>query len=218
MKRGLFVTLEGGEGGGKSTQAALAVRGLKAAGIPVVHTREPGGTRVSEAVRRTLLDPRFRVDPLAELLLYEAARAQHVAEVIRPALRRGSLVLCERYTDATEAYQGYGRGLDLGDIRKANRVATGGLNPDLTFLLDVPVRSGLASVQRLGREGRRGRPSGGDRMERESAVFHERVRRGYRALARRDRRRFRVIPWGRTIDVVQETIMREIERRWRSRR
>ncbi|TXH28828.1 MAG: dTMP kinase [Elusimicrobia bacterium] len=211
MKRGFFITFEGGEGSGKSTQARRLVAALRRRGRRPVHTREPGGTAIAEAVRRVLLTPGGRVAPVTELLLYEAARAQHLAEVVRPALARGRVVVCERYTDATEAYQGFGRGLPLADIRLLNRVATGGLAPDLTFLLDVPVRRGLRVARRLGKKlsRRAGRSRGGDRMERESSLFHERVRRGYLSLARREPRRVRVIPWGASIGAVHEGVLKE---------
>lgn len=215
MKTGCFITFEGGEGSGKSTQARLLVAALRRASVSTVHTREPGGTPVAEAVRRVLLTPGGRVAPLTELLLYEAARAQHLSEVVRPALARGVVVVCERYTDATEAYQGHGRGLPLADIQRLNRVATGGLSPDLTFLLDVPVRRGLRSARRLAKRvaARSARSRGGDRMERESDAFHERVRRGYLALARRSPRRVRTIPWGGTIHDVHATVWAEVRRR-----
>lgn len=196
------------------------VAALRRRGLRPVHTREPGGTAIAEAVRRVLLTPGGRVAPLTELLLYEAARAQHLFEVVRPALARGAVVVCERYTDATEAYQGSGRGLPLADIRRLNRVATGGLAPDLTFLLDVPVRRGLRVARRLGKKlaRRAGRSRGGDRMERESPLFHERVRRGYLALARREPRRVRVVPWGDPIEKIHARVLGEVERRLRARR
>lgn len=220
MKRGFFITFEGGEGSGKSTQARRLVAALRRRGLRPVHTREPGGTAIAEAVRRVLLTPGDRVAPLTELLLYEAARAQHLAEIVRPALARGAVVVCERYTDATEAYQGFGRGLPLADIRLLNRIATGGLVPDLTFLLDVPVRRGLSTARRLGKKlaRRAGRSRGGDRMERESPLFHERVRRGYLALARRDPRRVRLVPWGDPIETIHARVLSETDRRRRTRR
>jgi dTMP kinase len=185
--RGLFITIEGGDGAGKSTQARLLAARLKRNGVPVVHTREPGGTSIAEAVRRVLLHPDSVIAPLTELLLYEAARAQHVAEVVRPALESGRLVLCERYTDATEAYQGWGRGLDRRDVALLNKVATGGLRPDLTILLEAPVSDGLRRA--------RGRKVKGDRLERESLAFHHRVSAGYRAIARREPGRVKRVPW-----------------------
>jgi dTMP kinase len=202
VKRGLFITFEGGDGSGKSTHAALLAGHLKARGIPTLHTREPGGTPLAEGVRRILLNPRHRPAPLTELFLYEAARAQHVAETIRPALKKGIWVVCERYTDATLAYQGWGRGLDLRVLRLLNRTATGGLVPDLTFLLAAPVGRAVALAR-----GRRG----GDRLEREPLGFHRRVDKGYRTLARRDPRRWRVIPRRGSITVVQGRLRAEVE-------
>ena len=215
MRRGLFITFEGGEGSGKSTQARLLADDLRRRGIPVVHTREPGGTSIAESVRRVLLQPESRIAPLTELLLYEAARAQHLAEIVLPALRSGRVVICERYTDATVAYQGYGRGLDIRQIRILNDIATEKCRPDLTFLLDVPVSRGLTAARRLTKRLARGAGSarGGDRMERESARFHERVRRGYLALARREPRRFRRISWGQSIDEVFQRIRAEVDQR-----
>lgn len=213
MKRGRFITFEGGEGSGKSTQARLLAESLKKRHIPVVHTREPGGTSIAESVRKVLLNPASRIAPLTELLLYEAARAQHLAEVVVPALRAGRTVICERYTDATEAYQGYGRGLDLRAIKTLNAIATERLLPDLTFLLDVPVTRGLPAARGLAKRLSRRAPraNGGDRMERESAVFHGRVRRGYLRLARTNPRRIRVIPWGGSIEQVHARILREVD-------
>ncbi len=213
MKRGFFITLEGGEGSGKSTQARFLVQFLRRAERRVVHTREPGGTTIAEAVRRILLRPGNRVAPMTELLLYEAARAQHVAEIIRPALERGAVVVCERYTDATVAYQGFGRGLDRRQIARLNDTATGGLSPNLTFLLDVPVDRGLRAARSLSKTiSKGGRRLAGDRLEREPLAFHERVRAGYRALARQHPRRLVVVPWGPL-----ESVRREIQRRTEKR-
>lgn len=215
MRRGLFITFEGGEGSGKSTQARLLADHLRRRGVPVVHTREPGGTSIAESVRRILLQPDSRIAPLTELLLYEAARAQHLAEIVSPALQAGRVVICERYTDATVAYQGYGRGLNLRHIRILNDIATEKRRPDLTFLLDVPVQRGLTAARRLSKRLAHGasRTRGGDRMERETAQFHERVRRGYLALARREPRRFRRISWGDSIEDVFKRICSEVDKR-----
>ena len=169
-----FIVLEGPDKSGKSTQAALLTRYLKKKRIPFIHTREPGGTSFAEAIRRVLLNPKHTVDPLAELFLYEAARAQHTKEKLVPALRAGRLVLCERYTLATLVYQGFGRRLPLALIRKLNDIATGGLKPDLTFVLDIPVNE-------FSNRGRRRRH---DRLENEPARFRRRVRKGYHQLAR----------------------------------
>ena len=175
--RGAFIVLEGPDKSGKSTQAALLARHLKSRGIAFLHTREPGGTSFAEAIRRILLNPKNKVGALAELLLYEAARAQHTQEKLIPALRAGKVVLSERYTLATLAYQGYARGLSLPLIRRLNAVATGGLAPDLTIVLDIP-ESEFGSRDRARRR---------DRLELEPARFRRLVREGYRALARRER-------------------------------
>jgi dTMP kinase len=174
-RRGRFIVLEGPDKSGKSTQAKLLVRHLRRKGVVLLHTREPGGTGLAEAVRSVLLDPRHQVDPLAELFLYEASRAQHTREKILPALKKGSWVLCERYSLATMAYQGYARRLSMSIIRTLDRIATGGLRPDLTIVLDIP-ESEFDSRDRARKL---------DRLERESLGFRKRVRDGYRLLARR---------------------------------
>lgn len=172
---GVFIVLEGPDKSGKSTQASLLTRHMKSRKIPFIHTREPGGTAFAEAIRKILLDPRHQVAPLAELLLYEAARAQHTQETLLPSLRQGKFVICERYTLATMAYQGFARGLPLPLIRRLNAIATGGLKPNLTIVLDIP-ESEFGSRDKNRRH---------DRLELESAGFRRRVREGYRALARR---------------------------------
>jgi dTMP kinase len=174
-----LVTFEGGEGAGKSTQATRLVDALRAAGEPVVQVREPGGTPVGEGVRALLLDPdRGPTVNRAELLLYLAARAELCDTVIAPALARGEIVVCDRFIDASVAYQGGGRGLGPERVTGLNAFATSGLVPDVTFLLDIAPREGLA------RAAGRGRP---DRIERESLAFHERVRAAYVSLARAER-------------------------------
>lgn len=182
LKKGTFITFEGIEGSGKTTQIRSAVRHLRRLGKQVLLLREPGGTRVSEAIRRILLDKKSReLGPETELLLYLAARAQIVREKILPALAGGKVVVCDRFEDSTLAYQGFGRGLSLREIEKLNRLVRGNLRPRLTFLLDMEAKAGL---KRLGVK------SGRDRIERESLAFHRRVRRGFLALARREPRRF----------------------------
>ena len=173
--RGRFIVLEGPDKCGKSTQARLLAAHLRRRKVRFIHTREPGGTALAEAVRRILLDPRRKVDPMAELFLYEASRAQHTREKILPALERGVWVLCERYSLATFAYQGHARRLPMLMIRTLDRIATGGLQADLTVVLDIP-ESAFAS---------RDTERKLDRLELESRDFRERVREGYRLLARR---------------------------------
>jgi dTMP kinase len=169
-RRGLFVVLEGPDKSGKSTQARLLVEKLRALGREVVHTREPGGTSFAEEVRRILLSTEHVVRPVAELLLYEASRAQHTDEVLRPALEGGKIVVCERYTLSTTVYQGYARGLSAKLVETANKLATGGLKPDLTFIVDIP--DSEFSARDAGRAH--------DRLENEPAAFRRRVREGYR--------------------------------------
>ncbi len=194
---GLFITLEGCEGSGKSTQMVHLAELLRAAGAGVHALREPGGTAVGEQVREILLSPAHQgMDAVTEVLLYEAARAEHVARVIRPALEAGAIVVCDRYADSSTAYQGYGRGLDLAMVRLLNDWATGSLVPDCTLILDVPPAEGLALATH----------EGADRLEREAIAFHERVREGYLAMAREEPERFVVIPRG-DADAVSASIL-----------
>lgn len=204
--RGLFITLEGGEGAGKSVQLeALAMR-LEAAGQSVVRTREPGGTALGERLREALLElpaaERQALDPLTESLLFVAARSELVAEVIAPALARGDVVICDRFSDSTLAYQGFGRALDLLTLEELNSVAVRGLQPDLTVLLDISVEVGLE---------RSGAKHGGDRFEREGQDFHERVRRGYRSLAGRDPDRWLVVDASQPRVAVTDTIWKRVQ-------
>lgn len=181
---GAFITFEGGEGCGKTTQIAMLARRLEAAGLAVRVLREPGGTAVGEAVRSILLDPDHHgLDAMAELLLYEAARAQIVAEVIEPALLAGEIVICDRFFDSTTAYQGHARGLDLESVARLNTLATSGLAPDRTILLDLDVRVGLERATK----------QGADRLEREDVGFHETVRAGFLAIAEAEPDRVRVV-------------------------
>lgn len=168
--QGLFIVLEGPDKSGKSTQARLLVDRLRSEGYPVVHTREPGGTSFAEEVRRILLSTEHAVRPVAELLLYEASRAQHTDERLRPALAAGQVVVCERYTLSTTVYQGAARGLDQRLIQTANTLATGGLRPELTFVFDIPESEFAARDA--------GRVH--DRLESEPAAFRRKVREGYR--------------------------------------
>jgi dTMP kinase len=196
----LFVTFEGPEGCGKSTQIRLLTAHLREQGFDILHTREPGSTPIGERVRAILLDPAHtEMQPATEFLLFSAARAQHVVQVIRPHLARGGVVLCDRYADSSLAYQGYGHQLDLEELRVITQFATGGLVPDLTFCLDVPVEVGL----------RRKTGGSGDawnRMEQKEIAYHERVRRGYLTMAAEDPSRWVVVDATRKVDSVQATI------------
>ena len=172
----MFITLEGPDGGGKTTQIRLLHQNLLAAGHDVLLTREPGGTAIGDQVRAVLHDLRNReMDPAAEILLYSASRAQLVAQVIQPALAAGRIVLCDRYADSTMAYQGYGRGLNREALRAITAFATGGLEPDLTLLLDVSVETGLARRKEGGGEW--------NRMDEQTLEFHRRTRDGYLDMA-----------------------------------
>lgn len=188
----MFVTFEGVEGAGKSTQIALAERWLNDSGHSVLTTRQPGGCALGLELRRMLLDSsNTHIAPTAELFLYLADRAQHVAEVIRPALAAGKSVLCDRYHDSTVAYQGYGRGLDVERLLALGELATGGLAPDATILLDLPVDIGLARAR--GRNAAVGAAESEGRFEAERLEFHQKVRQGFLALAGRQPDRFRVV-------------------------
>jgi dTMP kinase len=200
-RKGLFIVLEGPDKSGKSTQARLLVAALKAAGRPVLHTREPGGTAAAEAIRKVLLDPRLHVSPTAELFLYEASRAQHTDEVLRPALAAGKVVVCERYTMSTDAYQGVARGLGLGVTGPLNRAATRGLKPGLTVVIAVPSRAFTS----------RDRKRKLDRLERENASFRRKVRDAYRRLAARDGAV--LLDGDRSIQDLHEDILRRVLRR-----
>lgn len=195
---GKFITVEGIEGVGKSTNMDFIHRQLQASGRDVLVTREPGGTPLAEAIRSLLLDPAYTgMDTLCELQLMFAARAEHLSKVIRPALAAGQWVLCDRFTDATYAYQGGGRGVDTAVIARLEDLVQGGFRPDLTLLLDVPVELGLA------RAGQRGAL---DRFEQEQIDFFERVRQAYLDMARRHPGRYRVIDAGLPLEAVQQLI------------
>lgn len=200
---GRFITFEGTEGSGKSTQIERLRDHLAAQGHDVLVTREPGGTPIAEAIREILLDTSHTaMTSVTELFLYEAARAQHVTEKVRPALLDGRWVLCDRYIDSTTAYQGGGRGLPTDVLEKFHEIATSGLWPHLTFVLDIPVEEGLA---RAG-AGRRY-----DRIEAETLDFHRRVREGYLALAERHPERIRVIDARGAVEAVAGAIRRIVD-------
>ena len=202
MSHGLFVTLEGGEGAGKTTSLAFVRAFLEQAGKDVVVTREPGGTPLGEKIRELLLHGRDNMHVDSELLLMVAARAEHLARVVRPALAAGAVVVCDRFTDATYAYQGAGRGAADARIRVLEDWVQQGLRPDLTLLLDIPVERGLA------RAGERGAP---DRFEREQVDFFERVRDAYLAAAAREPQRVRVIDAAQDIPKVELQLRAALE-------
>ncbi len=209
--RGVFITFEGIEGTGKTTQMERVESELQEQGHPVFRTREPGGTRIGEDVRGILLDAgNHDMASLTELLLYEACRAQLVHQRIRPALQGAAVILCDRFADATVAYQGYGRGLDQDLIATLNRMAMDGTEPDLTLLLDCPVDLGLQRVR--GRLGSGTGPDGLDRLEAEDRAFHERVRQGYLTIAAENPDRVRVVDTVQDPDSVHGEIMGHISR------
>jgi len=199
----LFITFEGGEGSGKSTQARALHQRLSSMGIPALLTHEPGGTPLGHEIRHWLKGDRANdkvdVDPLTELLLFNASRAQLVAAVIHPALKRETAVICDRFFHSTIAYQGYGRGLDLDLIEAANNIATQGLRPDLVVLLDIPVEQGLSRKKLK------------DRFEREELAFHQRVRQGYLEMAKKDPRRWLLIDSSLPKRDIERQIWEEVE-------
>jgi len=205
----LFITFEGIEGCGKSTQAKRLVNRLRELAVPLVFTLEPGGTNVGQKIRHILLDSRNKhLSPLTELLLYAADRAQHVEEVIKPALEQEKWVLCDRFFDATTVYQGYARGLDMKLIDTLNEKASPGIRPDITFLIDCAVEIGL---ERALKRNRIQFQEGQDRFERETKDFHEAVREGYLTMAMGDRERFVVIDGTLKEDELEELIFRHVE-------
>ena len=197
-----FITFEGIDGSGKSTQLRMLVSLLRLRGLEVVSTREPGGTPLGQRLREVLLDSEQQVDPLAELLLYAADRAQHVRALVRPALASGRVVLSDRYADATAAYQGAGRGFTPELVRELIGLATGGLKPDLTLLFDLPVEEGRARARRRTRD-----EESGDRLDQEGADFHARVRDAYLQLARAEPERVRVVDGAPPVEEVHARVL-----------
>lgn len=211
--RGPFITIEGPDGAGKTTQARLLHEYLR--GITdVLYTREPGGTVIGERIRQVLLGD-TAMTPQAEMLLFAASRAQFVAEIVEPALRAGRLVLSERFVDSSLAYQGHARGLGIDVVRAVNAVATGGLQPDLTLVLDIDPTVGLARARDAdGKEGPRGF---GDRLEQEGVPFQQRVRGGFLSIAREEPHRVRVIDASRGVHEVHGEIVQIVEAFLRAR-
>ena len=205
MKQGVFITFEGIEGCGKSTQAKRLGKTLDRLGIAHVMTLEPGGTAIGRHVRRVLLDSRNKaLTPLSELMLYAADRAQHVEEIIKPALRSGKWVICDRFSDATVVYQGAARGQDKKLIRLLNTIVTQGIRPHLTFLLDCPVEVGLRRALERNMKGQ-------DRFEREALSFHRKVRNGYLDLARKNKKRFVILDAAASRKEIEAEILRHVE-------
>jgi dTMP kinase len=208
-RRGIFITLEGIDGTGKSTQFRPLVEALRRKKLPVLATREPGGTGTGEQVRSILLASKTgKLAPLAELALIYAARAQHLAEVVRPALKRGEIVVSDRYNDSSYAYQGYGRRLGVEVVRAFDRIVCGATQPDLTIVLDLPPRVALERAQ--GRETRRKSRHG--RFEAQGLAFHQRVRQGYLEIAAREPRRVKVVDAGRPVAAVSIEIADIVEK------
>src|SRR6516162_408913 len=204
MTRGSFITLEGIEGSGKTTQAAILAQALRSRGRKVMVTREPGGTRAGELIRAIFLDRSISLEGTAELLLVLADRAQHVREKLRPALEGGQIVISDRYSDSTIAYQGYGRGLDLKLVRELNRVASDDVIPDLTILLDCDAETGLLRTKTRAENAVRV----ADRFEGELIEFHQRVREGFRMIARDEPLRIVLLDSARETNQVSADVLR----------
>lgn len=212
----LFITFEGVEGSGKTTQIRRLTKYLTQKGIPCKMTREPGGCPIGEKVRKILLNPdHCKMTSMSELLLYEAGRAQHVKEVIEPFLKKGVTVLCDRFSDATIAYQGYGRGIDLGLVVRLNRLSSQGIRPDVTFLLDCPSALGLKRALRRNRVLKQEKEG---RFEKEKVQFHHRVKKGYRSIAKKEPHRVKVIGTRQGEEKVFEKIRKVIDELIKRRR
>ncbi len=209
----MFVTFEGIEGCGKSTQAQLLCRWLEQSGHEILLTKEPGGSRLGQALRAILLDRTFEgLAPQAELFLYLADRAQHVAEVLNKALSRGTKVIVDRYADSTLVYQGYGRGLELEELRRLNRLAVQDAWPELTVLLDLAAEEGLSRARR--RNAETGKSDREGRFEAETLAFHERIRRGYLELAAGEPERFLVLDASKAPEALHQDIVRALKERF----
>lgn len=197
--KGIFISLEGIEGTGKTTQAGLLAEYLSGKGFTVTKTEEPGGTRISLKIRDILLSPESRgMAPVTELLLYNASRVQHIGEIIMPALERGEVVVTDRFSDSTVAYQGYGRGIDLGLINSLDLISTNRLRPDITVLLDIDVETGLRRNRRINKK---------DRLEMEDVSFHKKVRKGFIELAAKENKRIKVVDCSGTAETVHKNII-----------
>lgn len=204
MKKGIFISLEGIEGTGKSTQAKLLSKHLSKKGYKAVLTQEPGGTLISSQIRKVLLSTKHnKMDYMTELLLYNAARVQHIKEKILPALREGRVVITDRFSDSTVAYQGYGRGISLKLIDSLDKEATARMRPDLTILLELDVKTGLMRNKHINKV---------DRLELEDIKFHEKVRKGFLKLAAREPKRIKIVKASKGLDEVHREIVRIVEK------
>src|SRR4030067_1965080 len=211
MKKGLFITFEGIEGCGKTTQMNLLADHLKKEGVSVLKTREPGGTKIGEEIRELLLNPdNKKMAKETEMLLYGASRAQHIKELIEPALKSGKIVLCDRYADSTLAYQGFGRNMGISLIRKTCPLSLGSIQPELTILLDLDVKAGLSRIKN--------RKGGNDRIEKEKIAFHNKVRKGYLKLAKATRGRIKIVKADKEIVAIQKEIRDIIKRKLYSKK
>ncbi len=201
LRKGIFITFEGVEGCGKSTHSSLIYKYLVRSGYPCVYTKEPGGTRIGEKIRGLLLDPKnILLDDKAELFLFEASRSQLVSEVIKPALAKKMIVICDRFSDATIVYQGYGDGFDKTAIKKMNAFATGGVSPDKTIIIDVDINKGFRRIAKRRK----------DRMESKGRRYHNKVRRGYLEIARSERKRVSVIKSKKRLLDTQAAVKQEV--------
>lgn len=206
-----FITFEGGEGTGKTTQVALLASYVSERARPCVVTREPGGTALGKMIRKTLLQvDDFAIAPATELFLYLADRAEHVHEVIAPALKAGKLVICDRFADSTLVYQGYGRGFDLAKLRHLNDLAVGDCRPQLSFLLDCPAELGLLRAAQRSRDSSENLNE--DRFEREHLAFHEKIRQGFLQVARAEPNRFRILDAVQPVERVWQQVRQIIDR------
>lgn len=196
MGKGIFITFEGSEGSGKSTQSKMLCRFLESRGYPMLHLREPGSTKIGERIRQILLDRKNNsLSAVTEMLLYMAARSQMVEEIVRGALKRGKIVICDRFLDSTLAYQGYGLGIDVAAIRYIGKIATQGIKPDLTIFMDLPVERGLKVCGRTK-----------DRIEKRPLSYHARVRRGYLTLAGDEPKRIKIVKVEKDKSLTQKKI------------
>jgi len=207
-KKGFLITIEGCEGSGKSTQAKLLKQYLESKNLKVVLTREPGGSKTAEQIRNILLSPQSTISSICELMLYEAARSQHFQEIIKPNLNKGYIVICDRFTDSTIAYQGYGRKLDIKMIEKLNSIATEQKKPDLTVYLDINPVLGIKKAKiTQGKDFKNG-----DRIERESLNFHSNVRKGFLELSKKYPNRIKKVKTSSVISKTQSLINKEIDK------